>query len=224
MASFVFELFPVGRQLKEQGLRGPRLGPALVFGHQSERKSVCPLLNPRLISWGNNAGLGGPSLDTEYELGRCVLLDWELHGSMGSHALTAKSVFHYVSIVPPTYFSLNLSLPSLFTPFPGLPLLHWTFSLLQGKRQESEPTTAAEPLETYTQAFSASTKTCPGSITTHWSAHLRGCYVCLNSQIFLQPWPDKMLSCPIARQRGIREGRRHVGTDSWGPLHWRLLL
>lgn len=134
------------------------------------KESVCPLLNPRLISWGNNAGLGGPSLDTEYELGRCVLLDWELHGSMGSHALTAKSAFHYVSIVPPTYFSLNLSLPSLFTPFPGLPLLHWTVSLLQGKREESEPTTAAEPLGTYIQGFSTSKKTCPGSITTHWSA------------------------------------------------------
>lgn len=88
MASFVFELFPVGRQRKERGLRGPRLGPALVFGHQSERQSVCPSLNPRLISWGNNAGLGG----LEYELGRFVLLDWELHGSMGSHALSAKSV------------------------------------------------------------------------------------------------------------------------------------
>lgn len=88
MASFVFELFPVGRQLKERGLRGPRLGPAVVSGHQSERQGVCPSPKPRLISWRNNAGLGGLSLDAEYELGRFVLLDWELHGSMGSHALS----------------------------------------------------------------------------------------------------------------------------------------
>lgn len=169
MASFVFELFPVGRQLKERGLRGPRLGPALVFGHQSERQSVCRSLDPRLISWRNNAGLGGPSLDADYELGRFVLLDWELHGSMGSHALSAKSVFHYVSLVPPTYFSLNLSLPSLFTPFPGLLLVHWTVSLLQGYREESEPTTAAEPLGRSIQAFSTSTRT--WSIATRWSEH-----------------------------------------------------
>lgn len=52
-----------------------------------------------------------------YEAGRFVSVDWELHGSIGSHALFAKSVFHYVSHVPPTYFSLNLSLPSLSTPF-----------------------------------------------------------------------------------------------------------
>lgn len=153
MASFVFELFPVGRQLKERGLRGPRLGPALVFGHQSERQSVCLLLNPRLISWRNNAGLGGPSLDAGYELGRFVLLDGELHGSMGSHALAAKSVFHYVSLVPPTFLSRNLSLPSLSTPFPGLPLPHWTVSFLQGYREQSKPTTAAEPLGRSIQAF-----------------------------------------------------------------------
>lgn len=116
--------------LKRGGLRGPRLGPALVFGHQSERHSICPLLNPRLISWRNNAGLGGPSLDAEYDPDRFVLLDGELHGSMGSHALSAKSVFHYVCLVPPTFLSLNL--PSLSTPFPGFPLPHWTVSFLQG--------------------------------------------------------------------------------------------
>lgn len=77
------------------------------------RKSVCPSLNPRLINWGNNAGLGGP----EYEVSRFVLLDRELHGSMGSHALSTKSVFHYVPVVPPTYSRLNLCLPSLSLPF-----------------------------------------------------------------------------------------------------------
>lgn len=123
MASFVFELFPVGRQFKEKGFRGPRLGPAVVSGNQSERQGVCPLPKPRLISWRNSAGLGGPSLDAVYELGRFVLLDWELHGSMGSHALSlalslSLSLFHYVSLVPPTFLSLNLSLSSLFTPFP----------------------------------------------------------------------------------------------------------
>lgn len=138
--------------LKRGGLRGPRLGPALVFGHQSERHSICPLLNPRLISWRNNAGLGGPSLDAEYDPGRFVLLDGELHGSMGSHALSAKSVFHYVCLVPPTFLSLNL--PSLSTPFPGFPLPHWTVSFLQGNyREQLKPTTAAEPLGRSTQTF-----------------------------------------------------------------------
>lgn len=54
-------------------------------------------------------------------------------------------MFHYVSLVPPTLLSLNLSLPSLFTPFPGLPHPHWNIFPLQGYREESEPT-AAEPL------------------------------------------------------------------------------
>lgn len=66
-------------------------------------------------------GLGGPPLDAEYELGRFVLLDWELHGSMGSHALPL-SVFHYISLVPPSSLSLNLSLPSLSLPFLAFPL------------------------------------------------------------------------------------------------------
>lgn len=51
---------------------------------------------------------------------------------MGSHALLAKSVFHYVSHVPPTYLRLDLSLPSLSTPYTGLPLPHWTVFPLAG--------------------------------------------------------------------------------------------
>ncbi|KAG7230576.1 hypothetical protein INR49_025293 [Caranx melampygus] len=34
-----------------------------------------------------------------------------------------------------------------------------------------------------------------------------------------KPWPNRALSCPTARRRGIREGRRHVGTEAWKPLH-----
>lgn len=75
----------------------------------------------------------------QYELARFVLLDWEPCGSMGSHALSAKSVFHHVSLVPPTYPSLNLSLPSLFTPFPVLLFPRSTVSLPQCRREESKP-------------------------------------------------------------------------------------
>lgn len=47
---------------------------------------------------------------------------------------------------------------------------------------------------------------------------------CRESLIILQLWPDQALSCPSARRRGIRQGRRHVGTEDRGPPHWSLLL
>lgn len=152
MASFVFELFPVGRQLKERGLRGPRLGPAVVSGHQSERQGVCPSPKPRLISWGNNAGLGGPSLDAEYELGRFVLLDWELHGSMGSHALSVWALL----CLPCSslLFEPKSVSPLPFTPFPGFPLVVTKQFLLHRATQlESKPAIATERLGRSVQGF-----------------------------------------------------------------------
>lgn len=219
MASFVFELFPVGRQLKDWGLGGPRLGPALVFGHQSERQSVCPSLNPRLINWGNNARLGGP----EYELSRFVLLDRELHGSMGSHALSTKSVFNYVPVVPPTYSRLNLCLPSLSLPFLAFLFLTKQFLFHRAtERSLNPPLLLKSLLRDLSGLFLTSAGTSPGSIALCWSAHCSSCYICMNPQSFLQPWPNRALSCPTTRPRGIREGRRHVGTDD--PMHWSLLL
>lgn len=145
---------------------------------------------------------------------------WDLMLSLS----LSLSLFHCVSLVPPTFLSLNLSLSSLFTPFPCLPLPHWTISLLQGYREQKPTTAAAEPLGRSAQAFSISARSCPGSIADCWSTRCRGCYVCLSSRILFQPWPNRALSCPTARRRGIREGRRHVGTDSQGALHWSLLL
>lgn len=56
----------------------------------------------------------------EYELGRFALLHWELHGSLGSHALSL-SVFYCVSLVPPLVFEPKFVFLLPFKPFPGLP-------------------------------------------------------------------------------------------------------
>lgn len=69
-------------------------------------------------------------------------------------SLALESVFYYVSLVPPIFLSLNLPLPSLFTPFPGLPLFNQTIYFLQGYREESKSTTAAEPFGRSVQSFS----------------------------------------------------------------------
>lgn len=160
----------MGRHLKKRGPRGLRLGPAVVSGHRSERQGVCPLTKPRLISCGNNAGLGGPSLDTEYELCRFVLLDcdcmgqWDLMLSLSvcvslCSALLSqpKSVFPSLSLLfsdfplavteqflfyRPTEGSLNLPLllRPLGTPL-GLFLLLW--GLLQHRSADRDAVDAA---------------------------------------------------------------------------------
>lgn len=190
MASFVFELFPVGGQLKERGLRGPRLGPTVVSGHQSERHGVCPSPKPRLISWRNNAGQGGPSLDAEYELGGFVLLDWELHGVNGISDPPSLSLFRSPS---------TISLPYIFesqTPlsWPSSPSLNRFFStgpqrgqtcqccwaprqiclgFSWGLVQDPSPLADHHPSEAAMSVW-AHTSSCSHGPTEHWAVPLLG--------------------------------------------------
>lgn len=124
--------------------------------------------------------------------------------------------------LPPIWDWICVSPPF---PLPTLAFLFLTelFFLLQGYRQELEPTSVAEPLweiDLFWLFFGSRLVVDPSLLADH----RRGCYVCLSSRIDLQTWPTRVLSCPTARRRGIPEGRRHVGTDGRGPLHRRLLL
>lgn len=150
--------------------------------------------------------------------GRFVLVDWELHGSMGSHAFLAKSAFHCLPHVPSTYLSLDLSLlpfHSLRRPF-SFSLR--CFSSCRATERESNSPALLSPSG---RQISPGQDFLEPSLLGH---HCTGCYVCLSSRIDLQTWPTTVLCCPTARRRGIPEGRRHVGTDGRGPLHRRLLL
>lgn len=155
----------------------------------------------------------------EYELGRFALLDWELHGSSGSHALPL-SVFYCVSLVPPSSLSLSLSFPTLSNPFLAFLLQSLNSFSSAGKRRGvwSHHCRWA-PWETRLGVFHF----CEDFFRVHHLLLTKRRRRCWLSDL-LQPWPSRALSCPSARQRGIREGRRHVGTEARGPLHWILLL